>query len=166
MLFTPDAGIAGVEVKNIRQWFYSERHEVQELLAKCCALDAVPVLIVRRYAYEAYSVLTDCGVILHQMYNQRYATADAAIAERVKDKRLLGYHDVRVGNDPDERLTRFIETNLPRLLPGARAKFDKMHETLEEYANEAISHGQFVARVRGREEEPRDDGFEDIGEGL
>jgi hypothetical protein len=154
LLFTPDAGIAGVEVKNIREWFYSDRDEVQELLAKCCALDAVPVLIVRRYAYEAYSVLTDCGVIIHQMYNQRYANADAALAERVKDKRLLGYHDVRVGNDPDERLTRFIHTNLPNLLPSARAKFDELHGLLEEYATEAIGHAEFVSRVRGRDKEP------------
>lgn len=106
LLFSNDAGTAGIEVKNIREWFYSDRDEVQQMLAKCCALDAVPVMIVRRYAYEAFSVLTDCGVLVHQMYNQRYAQADAALAGRVKDKKLLGYHDVRVGNDPDERLIR------------------------------------------------------------
>lgn len=159
LLYTPNAGMVGMEVKNIRQWFYSDREEVQELLAKCCALDAVPVLIVRRYAYEAYSVLTDCGVILHQMYNQRYANADVALALRVKDKRLLGYHDVRVGNDPDQRLTRFIETNLPKVLPAARGKFDEMKDTLAEYASKEISHGEFVARVRGRDGEPPEYGL-------
>jgi hypothetical protein len=150
MLFTPNAGPAGVEVKNIREWFYSDRDEVLETLVKCCGLDAVPILIVRRYAYEAFSVLTDCGVILHQTYNQRYANADAALAERVRDKNLLGYHDVRVGNEPDERLTKFVGTNLPAIIDEARAKFDAHRELLGDYASEQIPHGEFVARVRGR----------------
>jgi hypothetical protein len=153
VLFTENAGVAGVEVKNIREWFYSDRDEVSELLEKCCALDAVPVLIVRRYAYEAFSVLSDCGVIVHQMYNQRYANADAALAEKVKDKRMLGYHDVRVGNVPDERLLRFVRVNLPALIEGARPKFEENRELLEEYASGRIGHGEFVARVRGREYE-------------
>ena len=59
----------------------------------------------------------------------RSANADRALAERVKEKRLRGYHDVRVGHDPDER-------NLPLLLAGARVKFDEKKELLEAYAQE------------------------------
>jgi hypothetical protein len=154
VLFTRDAGTVGIEAKNIREWFYSDRDEVLEMLAKCCALDAVPVLVVRRYAYEAFSVLTECGVIVHQMYNQRYAQADAALAEKVRGKRTLGYHDVRVGNEPDERLIKFIHVNLPIVLEGARAKFDEKKELVDEYARGGMKYPEFVARVRGREFEP------------
>jgi hypothetical protein len=41
---------------------------------------------------------------------------DADLANRVRDKRLLGYHDVRVGNDPDERLLKFVHVNLEAYL--------------------------------------------------
>lgn len=167
LLFTRDAGAAGIEVKNIREWVYSQSEEVLEMLQKCCALDVVPVLIARRYAYEAFSVLTDCGVIVHQMYNQRYAQADAALAEKVKDKRLLGYHDVRVGNEPDQRLITFVHGNLPNLLPGARAKFDENKELLEEYVTSDMGYAEFVTRVRGRyEEEPEEGGYGDYDPGC
>jgi hypothetical protein len=150
VMFTQQAGVIGIEVKNVREWIYSQSDEVIAMLKKCCALDAVPVLITRRYSYEAFSVLTECGVIVHQMYNQRYANADAELATKVRDKRLLGYHDVRVGNDPDERLMRFVHVNLPKLLEGAREKFDARKELLDQYVNTDMAYAEFVAKVRGR----------------
>ena len=45
------AGYAGLEMKNIREWIYPDRDEIRELLAKCCALDVVPVLIARRISF-------------------------------------------------------------------------------------------------------------------
>ena len=119
-------------------------------------LEAVPVLIARRYSYEAFSILTECGVIVHQMYNQRYANHDADLANRVRDKRLLGYHDVRVGNDPDERLLKFVHVNLPLLMDGARAKFDEHRELLDEYVNSDMGYPEFVSKVRGRYNEERE----------
>src|SRR2546428_8686859 len=103
---------AGVEAKNIREWLYPQREEIRELIGKCVDLNAVPVLIGRRMPYVTFSVLSACGVVLHQTYNQLYANADRALAERVREKRLLGYHDIRVGNDPDERLLKFVPVNL------------------------------------------------------
>jgi hypothetical protein len=143
-------GPVGLEVKNVREWIYSQSDEVIGTLKKCCALDAIPVLIVRRYSYEAFSILSECGVIVHQMYNQRYANTDAELANRVRDKRLLGYHDVRAGNEPDQRLLKFIQVNLPKLLMVARVKFDHRRELLEEYVNTDMGYPEFVARIRGR----------------
>jgi hypothetical protein len=71
-IFTETAGIVGIEVKNIREWIYVDRPEVTEMLGKCCALNAVPVLIARRIQYETFSVLNPCGVLIHQTYNQLY----------------------------------------------------------------------------------------------
>jgi len=90
------------------------------------------------------------------MYNQRYANHDADLANRVRDKRLLGYHDVRVGNDPDERLVKFVHVNLPLLMDGARAKFDEQRELLYEYVNSDMGYPEFISKVRGRYNEERE----------
>ena len=114
----------GIEIKNIRQWIYPARDEIREMLLKCCTLDIVPVLIGRRIHFSTFSVLHPCGVLLHQTFNQLYPASEAAFAAQVRGKDLLGYHDVRLGNTPDPRLTAFITKHLPVLLPSARVRFD------------------------------------------
>lgn len=125
LVSTTDGHYAGLEVKNVREWFYPDRGEVKALLLKACALDVVPVLICRRYAYVTFSVLNRCGLLLHQTFNQLYPMADEDLAASARDKRLLGYHDIRVGNTPDARLVRFVGTHLPKLIGPAREKFIK-----------------------------------------
>lgn len=143
-------GYAGIEAKNVREWFYPDREEIRELLLKCCALDIVPVLIARRIHYSTFSVLSPCGLILHETFNQLYPSTAHELADRVKDKTTLGYHDVRVGNDPDGRLVRFIHTNLPSLLPAAREKFQRFTDLLSEYGNGHHPYKSFAARVKRR----------------
>jgi len=150
LIHDADARYAGIEVKNTREWLYPDRDEIREMLFKCCALDVVPVLVARRIHYSTFSVLNPCGVIFHQTFNQLYPNSAKELAEKVKDKRLLGYHDVRLGNQPDTRLTRFIHENLPRLLAEARTGFDTFKDLLSEYANGEHSYKSFAARVKRR----------------
>jgi len=147
----PTAGWAAVEVKNIREWLYPQRNEIKELLAKACHLDAVPVLIARRRPFVTFKVLHPCGVVIWETRTQRYPFADQELAEKVRHKNLLGYFDVRVGNDPDEHLTRFIHHNLPDVLPRARARFDNYKDLLKAFAFGDIDYREFTARVRRRE---------------
>jgi hypothetical protein len=144
------AGFVGVELKNVREWFYPARPEVRDHLLKCCALDVVPVLIVRRRHISVFNVLNPCGVITHETYNQLYPETERALALEVSHKDLLGYHDIRVGNVPDQRLTNFITTNLPKLLPAFRKRFDHFKDLLGQYANQRISYEEFFAKVRER----------------
>jgi hypothetical protein len=155
-IFTETAGVIGIEVKNIREWIYVNRAEVTEMLGKCCALNAVPVLIARRIAYETFSVLNACGVLIHQTYNQMYPKHDEGLADSVRKKHLLGYHDVRVGNEPDARLRKFLQVNLPSLWDEAREKFEAHRELLEGFANRTVTYGELVAKSRGRDTEPPD----------
>ena len=143
-------GYAGIEVKNIREWLYPDREEIREMLFKCCALDVVPVLIGRRIHYSTFSVLNPCGVIFHQTFNQLYPESAKALAAKVREKGLLGYHDVRLGNQPDTRLIRFIHEILPGLLPTARASFEKFKDLLSGYAEREHSYHSFAARVKRR----------------
>ena len=141
----------GIEAKNIRPWLYPHDQEIRAAVQKALTLGVVPVLIARRISFVTFRVLGTCGVIMHETYNQRMANADAALAARVRDKDLLGYHDIRVGNDPDARLTKFISVNLPGLVPDSRAKLAVYSDLLEAFATGAMAYKEFAARVRRRE---------------
>jgi hypothetical protein len=66
-----------------------------------------------------------CGIVIHQTFNQLYPESATAIAERARNKRFLGYHDIRLGNQPDPRLITFLHTNLPKVVERARERFDE-----------------------------------------
>lgn len=149
LVLHPQAGYAGLELKNVRGWYYPDREEVRDLLVKCCTLNVVPVLIVRRIHYLTFSILNPCGVIVHETFNQLYPNSAKALAEKVKDKTLLGYHDVRVGNMPDTRLTRFIHDHLPTVLPKMRQSFDAFKDLLLDFGKGG-ELSSFIARVQTR----------------
>jgi hypothetical protein len=151
ILNTPYIDIAGVEVKNVRPWIYPDSEIVKTLLAKCCAVDAVPVLIARRISYVAFSeVFVPCGVIIHQTFNQRYPNCDEELAKKASDKYLLGYHDIRVGNNVDARLEKFINVNLPKVLPDAAVRFHTHKDILQSYASGQLSYLDFHVELRKR----------------
>lgn len=162
LLRHPDAGYAGLEAKNIREWLYPDRVEIRELLLKCCALDVVPVLVARRIAYPTFRVLQPCGVVFHQTFNQLYPNSAADLATEVRDKTLLGYHDVRVIDAPDAdtthtRLKTFLRDNLPAVLPAAREAFEQFKDLLNAYATEQYTYKEFAGRalrrMRGEDED-------------
>jgi len=134
----PEAGWAGVEAKNVREWLYPDREEIAELLGKAVAQNCVPILIGRRIPFVTFKVLSACGVVFHQTYNQLYPSADRELAEQARDRRLLGYHDLRVGNEPGNRLLNFIGNNLPMILPAARQRFDEHVDLLEGFSSGAM----------------------------
>jgi hypothetical protein len=147
---TSNATLIGIEAKNIREWIYPQREEVTELLKKCTAVDVVPVLIARRIHFSTFRVLNRCGVILHQTYNQLLPTSAAPIAAQARDKNMLGFHDIRLGNQPDARLTKFLHENLPAVVPDARERFEAYVDLLSDYGNGIIAYDEFAARVRRR----------------
>ena len=151
------AGWAGIESKNVREWLYPSRKEIVELLLKAVSLDIVPVLIGRRFPYVTFKVFSPCGVLFHQTYNQLLPEADHELAEKAKNKNLLGYHDIRIGNEPDDRLLKFIGTNLPKILPEARDKFDDYKDLLGAFADGSMDYEEFAARVRRREQGTNED---------
>lgn len=147
----PEHGWAAIEVKNVREWLYPDRAEVKDLLAKSLYLNAVPVLIARRIPYVTRRVLKPCGLLAWEFYNQLYPTADAALADQARHKLSLGFHDIRVGNEPPAPLARFISDILPDAITEARASFDEHRDLLEAYALHDMPYLEFAARVRRRE---------------
>lgn len=146
----PTARTLGVECKNVRPWLYPHDGDILEPLRKCLALDAVPVIIGRRIPYVTFAVLSRCGVLMHQCYNQLLPTSAADIAAQAKQKDLLGYHDIRIGNEPDARLLKFISVNLPDIADAARAKFDEYKDLLDGYVNGGMGYVEFAGRTGRR----------------
>jgi hypothetical protein len=150
ILRTQDGGPLGIECKNVRHWMYPHVPEIKELLRKCIALNAVPVLIARRIPFVTFTLLSRCGVIVHQTYNQLLPATAVALAAQIRDKTLLGYHDVRTGNLPDARLVKFITVNLPKIAAEARESFKEYADLLSGFAYGEMDYEEFAARVLRR----------------
>jgi len=153
ILMDSTVGAVGIEAKNIRDWIYPHSTEIRELIFKCCCLNAVPVMIARRIAYVTFSVLNPCGLIFHQNYNQLFPNSNSLLANKARDKNLLGYHDVRVGNEPDKRLAAFLHTNLPKVLPTARRNFEIFKDLLAKYGAGKLRYDVFAAKAAKRAHE-------------
>jgi hypothetical protein len=157
----PDAGWAGLECKNIREWLYPNRLELRDLIRKTVALDAVPVLIGRRIHPSTVFVFGKCGLIIHQTFNQRAPASEAALIEELKRKDKLGFFDIRAGNEPDARLLKFIGQSLPIAMPAARAKWNTHLDLLTRYAeDDDMSYQEFAGRVGRRARGENEDGYE------
>ena len=143
-------GFAGVEAKNAREWLYPRGNDIKEFLVKCVALDCVPILVARRFPSVTFKVLGACGVILHQTLNQLYHVADKDLADRAMRQDLLGFDDIRVGDEPDAPLVHFIGATLPEVLPDARTRFDEFKDLLTRYVDGEIQYSEFAGRVRSR----------------
>jgi hypothetical protein len=141
---------AGIECKNIREWIYPDRPEVKDMLTKAVHMNCVPVLIARRIHPSTFLLLNKCGLIIHQTYNQRLASFDADLALRARAKNSLAYFDIKLGNEPDARLIKFLSLDLPAVLPAARAKFDEYYDLLCDFCLYGMPYAEFAARVRRR----------------
>jgi hypothetical protein len=146
ILFAPK-GMAGIEIKNYRTWLYPDSAEVRELLWKCSDIGAVPVLMARRVPFITFRLLNLSGCLVYQNFNQIYANADKDLASLVRDKDLLGYHDVRVGNEPDDRMLKFIVDLLPDLTSTALPTYQKFRETHLAYGRNEIGYAEWVRTI-------------------
>jgi len=150
LLRHPEAGYAGLEAKNIREWVYPDRNEVKQMLQKCLELNVVPILLARRIHISTFYVLKKCGVIVWQNFNQLYADIDEEVALQAKHKDKLGYHDIRIGHNPDSKMIKFATIDLSTYLPEARRKFEEYKDLLNAYAFGKNSYRLFAARVKRR----------------
>jgi hypothetical protein len=157
----PEAGYLGLECKNTRPWLYPHDADIKEMLAKCIALDVVPVLIARRIPFVTFKLFSTCGVIMHQTYNQLLPNTEAELAKKARDKTLLGYHDIRLRNAADPRMLTFIARNMPAIAVDARAKFADYSDLLDAFATGVMPYEEFAGRVRRRSRGEAEDFDED-----
>jgi hypothetical protein len=149
--------LCGIEVKNVRPWYYAHDPDLREAIGKALTLGAMPVFIARRIQYVTFRVFGTCGVIMHETYNQRMASYDEPLAKKASHKDLLGYHDIRAHNEPDARLQKFVDSTLPSLLENAARRLENYKDLLHAFAFEEMAYAEFAARVRRREAGTKED---------
>lgn len=154
------AGWAGIECKNIREWLYPARSELRDLMFKAWCLNCVPVLIGRRIHPSTVFVFGKCGLIVHQNYNQLVPASDPALVADLKHKDRMGFFDIRATNEPDPRLKKFIDQNLPKIMPEYRERWESHRDLIERYVTHEISYQEFAGRVGRRARGENEDGFE------
>lgn len=71
------------------------------------------------------------------------------IARRIPCVTFKLFHRVR--NEPDAHLRRFIQQNLPEVLPRPRERFEAYKDLLGAYGTGHLSYPAFAARVRRRQ---------------
>jgi hypothetical protein len=157
LAFHPTAKRIGIEAKNIREWIYPDRTEVRDLITKALASDSVPVLIGRRIPYVSFRLLNTCGMLLFENFNQLYPYTDAETAKAARQKDLLGYHDIVVGNQPNANLVKFITEVVYQKAEEYRARFDRYSDLLQQFATGELHYAAFAARVRRREQGQNED---------
>jgi hypothetical protein len=136
-LLTP--AVCVIEVKNGRPVIYPSNKELTELLSKAVDLDAVPILVARRLHPTVVQTFSRTGLLVHETYGQRYPAMDAELANQVKHKDALGWHDIRVGNEPDARMLKFFCDVLPQKLEQATEDFQRCKGLLRDFADGAIT---------------------------
>jgi hypothetical protein len=89
-----------------------------------------------------------CGVIIHETYNQLLPKAEEELAEHARQKTSLGYHDIRTGNEPDDRLLTFITENMMSVASDARSKFDDHKDLLDAFSSKQMDYIEFAALMK------------------
>jgi hypothetical protein len=101
---------------------------------------------------------------MHQNYNQLLPQSEGELAALAKHKTLLGYHDIREGNTPSDRLIKFLATNLALVAEEARERFEGHKDLLAAFASGEMNYREFAARVRRRSQGANEDhDWEDEG---
>ena len=60
---------------------------------------------------------------------------------------MLGYHDIRVGNIPDQRMLRFFRELAPALLDNAAPTFRKFEPLHRAYGKSELSYAAWVSEI-------------------
>lgn len=161
IVFDDEAGPIGVEVKNIREWLYPTQTEIRELSFKAATADCVPVLVGRRIPFVTRLLFEQCGFVFFESFNQLYPSSETALAALASDKDLLGFHDIRVGNEPSPLLQSFVSNDLIPRARGGRQLFRQYSDLVFGFGTGEYSYQSFAARVRRRRSGRNEDSDEE-----
>lgn len=140
-----------IECKNIRQWIYPNNLGFKDFLQKAIDTDTIPVFIARRQHFTI-NIFRLSGLITHDTYNQTYPFQEYEFASQMRDKDIIGFHDIAIIGHQDERLESFNERLdnfiFNDLLPTARKLFDLAKPSLQQWINNEITLAQLYQIVK------------------
>lgn len=148
LLFGHDCGVICIECKNYREWIYPHNTVIKELIVKAIQLNAVPLLIARRMHYTTMTnFLEPAGIIAHQTYHQYYPVHAPDVADRARNKSLLGFTDVRAKDQPEPRTTKFFSDHLPAITDRMAAKWQANKPVLHSFALGELNLSQLYTEI-------------------
>jgi hypothetical protein len=146
--FGHTAGPLCIECKNLREWIYPNSRDIRELIIRAVELRSLPVLIARRIHYTTRTnLLEPAGIVAHETYLNYYPADQVELAEKVRNRRSLGFTDVIASEEPHERTVSFFTTNLPRIIDRMADRWFKNLNALTAYAREQINLAQLYTEI-------------------
>ncbi len=133
-----DGTPVAIEEKNLREWLGPAGREVWALIGKALHIDGLPVLICRKVTYDMFFFFKRIGALAFPMHTQLFPLEFSERLAEVKHKDGLGFADIRFGDQPPDRLVRFLNDTLPRILPERIAAFRRHAGLLAEYTFEGL----------------------------
>lgn len=140
ILSTVDACVlAGFEAKNVREWFYPNAKEVWLLIHKLNLLSGsgikpLPILVCRKIPYYARRAFKALGMLGFETHRQMFDPAVKGELTVVRDKDLLGFHDVCTELEPYPHIEKFIRQTVPQNAKTYSERFFANKSLFDEFA--------------------------------
>ncbi|WP_426268123.1 hypothetical protein [Sphingomonas sp. LHG3443-2] len=132
--FGYDDGALCIECKNYREWIYPHSNLISELIVKALELGSLPLMVARRIHYTTReNLFKPAGIMFHETFYQYYPVGHDEITDKVKDKTLLGFSDVRATEQPDKRTSKFFSDYLPTITAPSALLWNRHKDALKAY---------------------------------
>ena len=143
-----EAGPICIECKNYRNWLYPNEGYIRELIIKADGLNAIPLLVGRRFHYTAIAnFLEPAGIAFHEAYFQYYPADKEDLAKKVSNKNSLGFTDVTASEIPHPRTMHFFQRMMPTLIEETSRRWQKNRPALIDYANGELNLPQLYTAI-------------------
>ena len=146
--FGYESGAVCIECKNYREWIYPHNPVVKELIVKSVELECIPLLVARRIHYTTReNLFKPAGILFHETLYQYYPLDFDELTQKVKDKTLLGFSDVRATQDPDKRTVEFFASYMPKIVDSTAALWSKNKAALLAYTQDQLNLFQLYQEI-------------------
>ena len=118
------------------------------------------MLIARRIHYSTRSnFLRPGGIIAHESLFQYYPEDYTELASRVKNKKTLGFTDIRPTEQPHTVTSSFIAVKLPAIVPRASTLWANNKAALVAYAQGSIPRAELYRAISSPAAQAGSDAF-------
>jgi hypothetical protein len=133
----------GIEIKNKRRWKYKDDIEIWQLIKKCCELEIVPVFFARKIPFLTKCLFSNIGVLGLDTHFQFMHPCIKKELSEIRDKKLLGFFDIKCDIEPRDFLVGYFDTIIPENISNYKNKFISCKDLLMEYCNKGLADSSF-----------------------
>lgn len=142
------------ECKNIRNWIYPSNKDFIKALQTALDTDSLLVYIARKH-HPIMHIFRCAGIITHDTKHQIYPESEYHFALKIRDKNLVGFHDIAICGYEDKRLNdynrsldTFFKDHLMVTSVKSRKAFNQSKAYLQQWINKEISLSELYNLVK------------------